>query len=127
MTTMFNTLTAFAAAGAAAVAISFSGVPIMANVAPMPLFAASDEPIAEDRGTFGPAPALDVVGVHLTDRVALLNDDRIVPLANLYDGSGEPTVDEDEAQFAIAGPLEPETDKGWIWVSLDLFETKTEQ
>lgn len=56
-----------------------------------------------------------VVALHLTDRLALLADDRQVPITNLFDADGDETADPAEAVAVVCG-------EGMEWYSVNLAE-----
>jgi hypothetical protein len=58
-----------------------------------------------------------VVSLNLTKRFAVLSDDRIVPVTNLFDIVGEETTDEDEAVSFVAG-----ADSEWFGGPLAAFD-----
>lgn len=46
----------------------------------------------------------DVAAVNLADRIAILDNDEVVPITDLYDQAGDETDDEEIACAAVAGP-----------------------
>lgn len=46
---------------------------------------------------------VDVVSIHLFRREALLSDDRILPITNLFDARGDDTSDATEAVAFVCG------------------------
>jgi len=69
------------------------------------------------------AKDFEVVAVHLRKRLALLDDDSTMPIANLLDADGEECYSDENPAWAIAGP---DPNNKWHRIDLSCFEEQTE-
>lgn len=57
---------------------------------------------------------MDVAAVNFHQRIAIMDDDSIIPMTNMYDDDGEECDDPDEAASAVLGP-----DVNGRWYTID--------